>query len=138
MRIERLGPGAQEKLTLAANLFDGPMKPEAVQRFLNDPNHHMLIAYSGDEPLGFVSGVEMTHPDKGTEMFMYELAVGEAHRRQGVGSALVEALKELAHEKGCYGMWVLAEDDNAAANNTYRKAKGNASNPRLFDWRFEP
>jgi ribosomal protein S18 acetylase RimI-like enzyme len=125
------------RLTAAADLFDGPMKPDAVDRFLNDPSHHVLIAYVNGDPAGFVSGVEMTHPDKGTEMYLYELGVGATFRRQGVGSALVDALKELAREQGCYGMWVVCDDDNAAAVNTYRKAGGSSSNPTLFDWRFD-
>ena len=97
----------------------------------------MLIAYVDGEAAGFISGVEMTHPDKGTEMFLYELGVGEPHRRQGVASALVEALKELARQRGCYGMWVLCDEDNEAARKLYRKVGGNASKPVLFDWSFD-
>ncbi len=122
----------------AANLFDYPPRSDAVNRFLADPTHHLLIAYSGDVPAGFVSGVEVTHPDKGTEMFLYELAVDEGHRRQGIGTALVEALRDLAREQGCYGMWVLTDDDNAAAGATYRKAGGEVeSQPLMFSWRFD-
>ena len=137
MNIERLGPGDNSRLAAVEDLFDGPLQPAAVERFLNDPGHHVLIAYVDGEPAGFVSGVEMTHPDKGTEMFLYELGVGEPYRRQGVGSALVSTLKELARERGCYGMWVLCDDDNAAAVNTYRKVGGSSSSPTLFDWRFD-
>jgi ribosomal protein S18 acetylase RimI-like enzyme len=137
MKIERLGQGDQDKLAAAEDLFDGPMNPDAVERFLNDPNHHMLIAYSDGEPAGFVSGVETTHPDKGTEMFLYELGVYEPHRRQGVATALVEALKDLARENGCYGMWVLCDEDNEAAIKTYRKVGGSSSSPTLFDWHFD-
>jgi len=54
--------------------------------------------------IGFVSGVELTHPDKGSEMFLYELGVDAAARRRGVGRALVEALRALARRRGCYGM----------------------------------
>ncbi len=32
-----------------------------------------------------VSGVELTHPDKGTEMFLYELGVAERFRGRGIG-----------------------------------------------------
>jgi ribosomal protein S18 acetylase RimI-like enzyme len=137
MRIERLGPGDIPKLAGVEDLLDGPMLPAAAERFLNDPGHHMLIAYVDGEPAGFVSGVEMTHPDKGTEMFLYELGVGETYRRQGVGSALVDALMELAREKGCYGMWVLCDEDNEAAVKTYQKLQGSSSSPRLFDWAFD-
>jgi ribosomal protein S18 acetylase RimI-like enzyme len=137
MKIERMGPEDQQRVMTAGNLFDYPPRSDAVNRFLADPNHHLLIAYSGDVPAGFVSGVEVTHPDKGTEMFLYELAVDEAHRRQGIGAALVEALRDLARERGCYGMWVLTDDDNAAAGATYRKAGGEVeSQPLMFSWRF--
>jgi hypothetical protein len=29
----------------------------------------LLVAYLDDAPVGMTTGVEMTHPDKGTEMF---------------------------------------------------------------------
>ena len=45
-------------------------------------------------------------------MFLYELGVDEPVRRRGIGSSLVEALAELARERGCYGMWVLTDEDN--------------------------
>jgi ribosomal protein S18 acetylase RimI-like enzyme len=137
MNIERMGPDDHERVIAAADLFDYPPRSDAVNRFLADPNHHLLIAYSDGAPTGFVSGVEVTHPDKGTEMFLYELAVDEAHRRQGIGTALVEALRDLARAQGCYGMWVLTDDDNAAAGATYRKAGGEVeSQPLMFSWRF--
>jgi ribosomal protein S18 acetylase RimI-like enzyme len=137
MNIARIGPDDHERVMAAAHLFDYPPRSSAVSRFLADPNHHLLIAYSDDAPAGFVSGVEVTHPDKGTEMFLYELAVDETFRRQGIGTALVQALRDLAREQGCYGMWVLTDDDNAAAGATYRKAGGEVeSQPLMFSWRF--
>jgi len=62
--------------------------------------------------------------------------VDAGHRHHGIGTALVQKLRELAREKGCYGMWVLADDDNAAAA-TYRKAGGDVeSQPLMFSWQF--
>jgi ribosomal protein S18 acetylase RimI-like enzyme len=82
-----------------------------------------------------VSGVELTHPDKGTEMFLYELAVDEAHRRRGIGTALVEELAALARVHGCYGMWVLTDRDNPAALATYRRAGASADSDQvMFEW----
>ncbi len=66
-----------------------------------------------------MSGVEVTHPDKGTEMFLYELAVDEPFRRRGIGRALVERLADLARTADCYGMWVVTDEDNTAARATY-------------------
>ncbi len=122
MRIVTLGPGDEDKVKQASGLFDGPARDEATTRFLNDAGHHLLVAYEDDRPAGFVSGVELTHPDKGTEMFLYELAVDEAFRRRGIGRALAAALAGLARQRGCYGMFVLTDDDNQAAQATYRSA----------------
>ena len=102
MEIKRLGPADDALVIEAGHLFDDPPRPEAVHRFLADPNHNLFVAYIDGKPVGFVSGVELTHPDKGTEMFLYELAVDEGHRQLGIGMALTTALRDLAREKGCY------------------------------------
>jgi ribosomal protein S18 acetylase RimI-like enzyme len=110
----------------AGELFDDPPLHTWVAKFLSSDDHHLLIADGDDGPVGFVSGVETTHPDKGTEMFLYELSVHPEHRNRGIGRALVGALAEVARDRGCYGMWVATEPDNAAALATYRAAGAGA------------
>jgi ribosomal protein S18 acetylase RimI-like enzyme len=136
MNIRPLGEGDDAAVATAEHLFDHRVDAEATARFLADPNHHLLVAYDdAGRPMGFVSGVETTHPDKGTEMFLYELGVDESARRQGIGRALVEALATLARERGCYGMFVLTDDDNVAALATYRSAGGGNSSPQvMLEW----
>ena len=73
--------------------------------------------------MGFVSGVELTHPDKGTEMFLYELGVDESARRQRRRPhARARRWPPSRARQGCYDMWVLADADNAAAHATYARA----------------
>ena len=136
-RIHRVGPRDAAFVHRAAALFDNAPRDDATERFLRSDDHHLLLAMDGDEPVGFVSGVELTHPDKGVEMFLYELGVAEAARRRGVGTALVEALAAVAIDRGCRGMWVLTEEDNEAAIATYRRA-GAMRDERtlLFEWSF--
>jgi ribosomal protein S18 acetylase RimI-like enzyme len=122
LALRWLGTGDEAVLERAGRLFDGPPRRDWIVRFLTQPGHHLCIAYVGDQPAGFVSGIEMTHPDKGTEMFLYELGVDEAFRGRGIGRALVRALTDRASELGCHGMWVLTEHDNGAALATYRSA----------------
>jgi ribosomal protein S18 acetylase RimI-like enzyme len=126
------------QITAAAALFDHMLPDDAVARFMADQRHHMLLAIENDEAVGFVSGVEMTHPDKGTEMFLYELAVAKDARNRGIGRALVGALGELARSRGCYGMWVLTDDGNPAALRAYAAAGGTREAPDavLFTWEF--
>ena len=139
MEIRRLGAGDDAAVSAAGALFDRPPAPGATARFLADPGHHLLVAYEGAEPVGFVSGVETTHPDKGTEMLLYELSVAEAFRRRGIGTALVRALADLARERGCYGMWVLTDDDNDAGRRTYTAAgAGEQGSPLMLSWDLGP
>lgn len=120
-----------------AHLFDGPPVPVATARFLATATHHLLFAYDGDAPVGFVSGVEETHPDKGTEMFLYELSVAEPYRGRGIATRLVTALADLARGVGCYGMWVLTDDTNAPALGAYQAAGGVPDTaPRMLTWTF--
>lgn len=135
--IRRLEPGDEQAVLAAGGLFDEDPDPGATRRFLAEPNHHLLVAYSGAQPVGFVSGVETTHPDKGTEMFLYELGVDEPARRRGVGRALVEALAQLARERGCHGMWTGTESTNAAALATYASTGAAASEDTvILDWKL--
>jgi len=122
MDIRPVGPGQVGHVLAASSLFDGAATRAWTALFLERGGHHLLLAWLDDVPVGFVSGVETTHPDKGTEMFLYELAVDEGHRRKGIGRALVEAIAAVAVERGCYGMWVGTEPDNQAAIATYRSA----------------
>jgi ribosomal protein S18 acetylase RimI-like enzyme len=137
VRIRRLGPGDEAAVLAAPGLFDAPPVPDATRRFLAQDDHHLLLAEEDGVAVGFVSGVETTHPDKGTEMFLYELSVAESARRGGIGAALVEALGTLARERGCYGMWVGTEPDNQAARRTYARAGGRETPAHVIvEWSF--
>jgi ribosomal protein S18 acetylase RimI-like enzyme len=97
------------------------------------------MAYEDETPAGFVSGIEMTHPDKGMEMFLYELGVDPRFQGRGIGTALVRALAEQARDAGCYGMWVLTDDDNTAALATYANGGGSRDESEhvMFSWDFD-
>ena len=119
VEIRALHPGDDVLVEAASLLFDEAVLPDATAQFLGSDRHHLLVAYEGELSVGFVSGVEVTHPDKGTEMFLYELAVDERWRRRGIGRALVDELATVARAAGCYGMWVVTDEGNVAARATY-------------------
>lgn len=135
MEIRELGTGDEDEIFDAAELFDGAPEGAATRRFLREEGHHLLIAYVEDHPVGFVSGVEITHPDKGTEMFLYELGVEERFRRRGIGRALVQRLREVAEERSCYGMWVVTDEHNREALATYESSGATPERGQVvFDW----
>jgi aminoglycoside 3-N-acetyltransferase I len=139
MEIRRLGTGDIDTLLAASHLFDGPVEADLARGFLDDPGHHCLLAIVDGEPVGFVTGVTVRHPDKADEMLLYELGVDEAWRERGFGTALVTALKDLAAESGFRGMWVLTERANDVALRTYRSAGADgAEEATVLEWRLDP
>jgi ribosomal protein S18 acetylase RimI-like enzyme len=123
MRIARVVDA--DEIARCAELFDGTPLADATERFVANTSHYLLVAYRDDgEAMGMVSGVALTHPDKGTEMLLYELGVEPQFRREGVATALVEALADLSRQAGHYGMWVAVDTDNEPALATYRRIPG--------------
>lgn len=137
VEITRVGPDDVDRVVAASPLFDQPATAAGAAQFLAMPGHHLLLASIDGADVGFVSGIETNHPDKGTEMFLYELGVHEEHRRRGVGRALVDALAALAVELGCYSMWVATDADNEAALATYLAAGADPPEPGVtLTWTF--
>jgi hypothetical protein len=76
--IRRAAAGEEERVLAAEMLFDDPVDLNATRRFLADDANVLLIAYVDDVPGGFVTGTELTHPDKSApELFLNELGVDE-------------------------------------------------------------
>jgi ribosomal protein S18 acetylase RimI-like enzyme len=111
---------------------------EHASTFLGSSGNHCLIAYVDGDPAGFVTGIEISHPDKPTEMLLYELGVDPRWRRIGIGRALVAALGDVARDGGLRGMWVLTEPDNHPARATYEAAAPDETEGAVvYEWRFD-
>ncbi|HEX3943161.1 MAG TPA: AAC(3)-I family aminoglycoside N-acetyltransferase [Rhizomicrobium sp.] len=55
-----------------------------------------------------------------SEIYIYDLAVAEPYRRQGIATVLIEVLREVTRQRGAYVIFVQADppDDAAAALDT--------------------
>jgi len=125
IRIQRAEPGDEDEVERFAEAFDDPVVTGSTRQFLADERHHLLLGYLDDRPAGFVSAVEILHPDKvRPEVFLNEIGVAESAQRRGVARALVEELKRVARDRGCQSMWVLTDDENAAAKRLYETTGG--------------
>ena len=70
-----MGPGDDKRVIEAADLFDTAPVPDALARFLGDPTHHLLIAYSAGTPAGFVSGCVTSTPETNPAGSLAEYAI---------------------------------------------------------------
>lgn len=55
-------------------------------------------------------------------MYLYDLKVSKAYRRQGTASALIERSKEICAERGYRGLYTQGQDNNLSACKFYIKS----------------
>lgn len=138
-QIVYMKPGDEAKVQRAETLFDDPVDLASTQAFLGDQRHHLFIAYTpAGEPAGFVSAVELLHPDEPKpEMFLNELGVDPAFQRRGIATALVKELIRLCEARGCSEMWLGTEESNTPAVRTYEGTGAKREDFVLFTYQIE-
>ena len=70
---------------------------------------------------GLVAYVLAKLEQERSEIYIYDLAVAEAHRRQGIATALIGRLQELAAEIGAWVIYVQADHGDDPAIALYAK-----------------
>jgi aminoglycoside 3-N-acetyltransferase I len=87
-------------------------------RLLASDHFIALLASKGDAVVGGLAAYELRKfEQERSEIYIYDLAVAEAHRCQGIATALIEELKTVAVSRGAYVIFVQADlgDDPAIA-----------------------
>lgn len=142
--VRRLGVGDEALAEAAVRLLSaepGDGFAVDVAPMLSTPTAALFVSVAADgAPVGWIYGHELVHPDGERTMLLYALDVDEAARREGRGGALVAAFVDHARSVGCTEVWVLTDDDNAAALATYAAAGGHREpDPSvLFVWPLAP
>ena len=130
--ITRLGPGDAQTMEEANRLFRDVFGEEAYQgpaaglayleRLLGDDKFIALAAFQDDRMIGALAGYELVKFEaERSEIYIYDLAVREEHRRRGVATGLINALQPIAREKGAWVIYVQADPPDAAAVALYDK-----------------
>ena len=91
-----------------------------LQRLLGSETFIALAAVKNGEVVGGIAAYELRKfEQERSEIYIYDLAVASGHRRQGIATALIEKLKQIASARGAYVIFVQAdtsvEDEPAIA-----------------------
>jgi aminoglycoside 6'-N-acetyltransferase I len=136
--ILRIGPGDAAVLgRVAEDVFDDDIDPARVTAYLAEPGHLMVLAVAGGEVVGQARGMVHRHPDLPTELYIDNLGVTPARRREGIATRLLDALVAWGREKGCEEAWVGTEPDNDGARALYQGRGSEAETFVMYFYEFE-
>lgn len=99
-----------------------PPGDDYVRGLLADPQTIVMVALAGREVAGGLVAYELRKfEQERSEIYIYDLAVGELFRRRGVASALIERLCRTAVGRGAYCVYVQADYVDEPAIALYEK-----------------
>lgn len=116
-------------LTVFGEAFDevetyGGARPSVayLQRLLGSDSFIALAALKEGEVVGGIAAYELKKfEQERSEIYIYDLAVAGAHRRQGIATAMIEELKKIAAARGAYIIFVQADLGDTPAIALYTK-----------------
>lgn len=105
---------------IAEDVFDEAIDPAHLASYAAAGDHALFVAISDGVVIGQARAVLHRQPDSSADIYIDNLGVAPDAKRQGVATALVDALvawgKRLAP---CRSVWVATEHENAEANGFY-------------------
>jgi aminoglycoside 3-N-acetyltransferase I len=117
---------------------DEPPSDAYLEGLLAKEHIAVIVALADEEVVGGLVAYELDKFERARrEMYIYDLAVAETYRRQGVATALIEHLREIAATRGVWVVYVQADYGDDPAIALYQKL-GIREEVLHFDIRVEP
>ncbi|HXI56740.1 MAG TPA: AAC(3)-I family aminoglycoside N-acetyltransferase [Polyangia bacterium] len=114
--------------------YQGAVPTDAyLQTLLGKPHFIALAATKGADVVGGLAAYELEKFEQArSEVYIYDLAVQEGHRRKGVATGLIRALGRIAGQRGAYVMFVQADRGDDPAIRLY-ESLGTREDVHHFD-----
>jgi aminoglycoside 3-N-acetyltransferase I len=122
-------PAMRRMLAMFGEAFDevttysaAPPGAAYLESLLASDSFIALAAQHGGEVVGGLAAYVLRKFERErSEIYIYDLAVADVHRRQGIATALIAALKTEAARRGAYVIFVQADLGDDAAVALYSK-----------------
>lgn len=104
-----------------------------MKSLLEKPHFIALVALYHSDVVGKLVAYELDQFEQDRrEIYIYDLAVLEQHRRKGIARNLIQALKPIAGDRGVYVIFVQADKGDTAAIRLY-ESLGKREDVHQFD-----
>ena len=144
LSVRRLGSGDVAGLRAMNRLYRVAFDDEAhdvappshdyARRILSDSKTIALVAEAENAIVGALTAYVLPKLEQErSEIYLYDLAVAETHRRRGIATALIDQLRRIARESGCWMIFVQADRVDEPAVALYDKVGLGREEPLHFD-----
>lgn len=122
-------PALRALLAVFGDAFEDPERYTAappdeayLRALLASPGFFAIGAWQGTEVVGGITGYVLPKPERlQRELYLYDLAVAEAHRRRGLATALIGEARALARRLGAEVVFVQADVEDGPALALYER-----------------
>jgi len=96
--------------------------PDYLRKLLGSDQFIALVALTGETVVGGIAAYVLSKFEQArSEIYIYDLAVSESHRRKGVATAMIRHLQDLAAARGAWVVYVQADYVDPPAIALYSK-----------------
>ncbi len=136
MEITRLSAvdAATATVALGDIYTSGSIDAAGLRQALRNMDFVLLVAKRQGEPTGYLHGALIHRVDGDRMLMIYDLEVAAAHRRSGVGTALMREARRIARSEGATETWLVTESDNAEAVALYESLGGKQFRAVGYEW----
>ena len=101
---------------------DAAPSDDYLEEQLGRDSNIVLVAEAEGLIVGGLVAYELAKLEQArAEIYIYDLAVAERHRRQGIATALIDALRGIARARGAWVIFVQADHSDPPAIALYEK-----------------
>jgi aminoglycoside 3-N-acetyltransferase I len=129
----------QQLILLFQELFE--MKKTSIPeetyliQLLTNPDFIVYAIITEDEIIGGLTAYELaSYYSKGSEIFIYDIAIKSTFQRKGLGKQLLLSLKEYSKQKGINAIFVDANEEDDHAVDFYHSTGGRADKVIQFTY----
>ncbi len=112
-------------LAMNRNFREGFAEESSLRAFLSSPDCWLFAAVLENRIVGFAYGYALQRLNTDRKMlYIHEVGVLDSFQRQGIGTKLMEKLREACEAEKYCKIFLICYQSNAGANALYRKAGG--------------
>ena len=135
---EAAAVAAIHKLKPAEERAGHDASPDHMRQLLRRDENYLYIASVDAQPVGFLLAYRVPRVDRDQDMiYLYEIAVLPEQRRHGIGSRMIQALKQECRSSNVMEMWVGTEADNVAARALYESTGAKCQGETYAEYTYE-